>query len=320
MLTATSTPTGRRTAEMTGGRTGLASVLAAAAALLLASAGSGTRTIDGISGTARLVEVRAELMLVNSGTTRLLFDRGTVPGGKTLTSASQDGQGCRISGSQFNCGPFSVQPGGAFTIALQTTPALQPSDGPFTMFVSSDGVTDSGPFTIPWQPVAAPPPPPPPPPPPGPCICRNIGVTTSGWGDFTARGADTTSFSFRGTWRMNCSGAAGKCAGRIEVIPPAGTDLRLTAPKKAIGCKGTCRADQAITLSRGSFRVAGSSAASLDPEARGGKSFSFRIKRYCIRGGKRVSAGGTFMTVVYRPSGILDRAKSDLNGDRKPDG
>lgn len=45
-----------------------------------------------------------------------------------------------------------------------------------------------------------------------------------------------------------------------------------------------------------------------------------RIKRYCVRNSKRVAAGGTFMTVVYRPSGLIDLSKSDLNGDRKPDG
>lgn len=104
------------------------------------------------------------------------------------------------------------------------------------------------------------------------------------------------------------------------MVPPGRTDLKLSAPKQAVDCKRTCSANETITQSRGRFRVAGSSAESLDPDVRGGKSFSFRIKRYCIRGGRRVAAGGTFMTVVYRPSGLIDLAKSDLNGDRKPDG
>jgi hypothetical protein len=302
-------------------RRAVAVAAVAAAGLALASASTGARTADGITGTARQVEVRAELMLVNNGTTRLLFDRGTVPGGKTLTAASQDGQACRVSGSQFNCGPFSVPPGSPFTISLQTTPVLTPADGPFVMFVSSDGVTDSGPFTIPWQAATPPPPPPPPPPaPPPPCMCRNLGTTTSGFADFTRAGAGTTALSFRVNWRMNCAGAAGKCEGAIEVIPPRGTDIKLTTPGKPVTCKGTCRAGEAITLSKGMFRVAGSSAGSLDRDARGGKAFSFRIKRYCVRNGKRVAAGGTFMTVVYRASGLIDRGRSDLNGDRKPDG
>jgi hypothetical protein len=118
---------------------------------------------------------------------------------------------------------------------------------------------------------------------------------------------------------MNCSGAPGRCAGEIEVVPPGRTDIKPSVPKQAVDCRGNCRAGEAITQSRGRFRVAGSSIESLDRDARGGKSFSFRIKRFCIRGGKRVAAGGTFMTVVYRPSGLIDLAKSDLNGDRKPD-
>jgi hypothetical protein len=119
---------------------------------------------------------------------------------------------------------------------------------------------------------------------------------------------------------MSCSGGSGTCKGEIEVLPPGRTDLKLTVPKQAVDCKGTCRADDAITQSRGRFRVTGSSVESLDRDARRGKTFSFRIRRFCIQDGRRVVAGGTFMTGVYRPSGLIDLARSDLNGDRKPDG
>jgi hypothetical protein len=301
-------------------KAGVTAGLAAAVALAFASDVASRRAADDIEARAQLVMVETRIVVLNRGTTTLLFDRGLVPNGKVITTATQDGQACRFSGIQFNCGPFSAPPGSQFTIALQTTPPLAPEDGPLLLWVSSDGRTDTGPFTVPWQTAQPPPPPPTPPPPPPPCTCRNIGTTTSGFADFTRAGAGTTAFSFRVQWRMNCSGRPGKCEGEIEVLPPGRTDLKLSAPKRAVDCKGTCRAGEAITQSRGRFRVAGSSVESLDRDARGGKSFSFRIKRYCIRGGKRVAAGGTFMTVVYRPSGLLDLAKSDLNGDRKPDG
>jgi hypothetical protein len=116
---------------------------------------------------------------------------------------------------------------------------------------------------------------------------------------------------------MNCSGRAGGCQGVIEVDPPG--DLKLDAPKRAVSCNGRCR-NEAISQSRGKFRVAGSSVRSLDQDARGDKEFTFRFRKFCIVNGRRVPAGRGFMTVAYRPNGLIDRKASDLNGDLKPDG
>jgi hypothetical protein len=103
-------------------------------ALALASDLAGKRAADSIMGSVRLVTIEARITAVNNGTTTLIFDRGLVPNGKQITTATQDAQGCRFAGVQFNCGPFSVPPGATFNIALQTTPPLAPSDGPLLLW------------------------------------------------------------------------------------------------------------------------------------------------------------------------------------------
>jgi uncharacterized delta-60 repeat protein len=175
----------------------------------------------------------------------------------------------------------------------------------------------SPPAAPPPPPALAQPPPPPPVTPPPACRCRNLQTRTSGWGDFIARGAGRTAFSFRVQWTMNCSGRRGGCRGVIVVDPPG--DLKLAAPKRDVSCTGRCR-NEAITRISGRFRVAGTSVASLDQDARAGKKFTFRFRKFCVVNGRRVAAGRGFLTVAYGPTGLINRGASDLNGDLKPDG
>lgn len=116
---------------------------------------------------------------------------------------------------------------------------------------------------------------------------------------------------------MNCSGRPAGCRGEIEVDPPG--DLKLDVPKKKVSCNGRC-GNEAITRVRGKFRVAGSSVRSLDQDARAGKEFTFRFRKFCILNGRRVPAGRGYLTVAYGPTGLINRGASDLNGDLKPDG
>ena len=66
--------------------------------------------------------------------------------------------------------------------------------------------------------------------------------------------------------------------------------------------------------------MSGTSAGSLAPKRRAGKSFQFRLKTFCVVGHvKHAEPDGVF-TVVYDAKGRVDRRKSDLNGDGRPDG
>lgn len=159
-----------------------------------------------------------------------------------------------------------------------------------------------------------------PPPPPPPCTCKNVKASTYGWGDIQDSGGGPTDFAFRLKWSMFCGGATGKCKGEVDIIPPAG--LKLTTPKTLkITCDGKCSQGEAVTLNvnKGPIPVRGTSAAALDKDARGGKSFTFQFQGYCIRDGKRLRSQHTTMTVTYRPNGLVDTRASDLNGDGKPD-
>jgi galactose oxidase-like protein len=204
--------------------------------------------------------------------------------------------------------------------------------GPYMLFVLASGV----PSVASWVFVgtaAAPIPPTVPPPPvtprptvsprgsspelsPPTCRCLKLKTRTSRFADFTPTNADRTAFRFRVHWTLNCAGRGGNCRGAIGIDAPRG--LKLTVPRrKSIDCKGRCRGRTAV---RGSFRVAAIFARGLDAEARAGRKFTFRFRKYCIRNGRRAAAGRGYMTVRYGPRGLISRRASDLNGDRKPDG
>jgi hypothetical protein len=290
---------------------GLAAALALAGVLSLATKAPAHRTADGITGTAAAVGGGVDLHLTNNGSTTLLYDRGTLPGGKTLTGASQDGRACRISGSQFNCGPFSVPPGGAFTISLQSAQAPGPADGPFPLFVSSDGVTDSGPFSIPWQVVAPPPPPPPPAEPP--CECAKIAIRTSNVSVLQRK------VSFTLHWSLECTGGTGDdCSGHVEVASKTKRIRIVTPADHTVDCKGEC----GLTGrgAQGSARVTATATRRLMRSVRAGKHYEFTLNAFCDRdaGPRRVALRA--VTLVFDKDGSLDRDRSDLNADNKADG
>ena len=113
----------------------------------------------------------------------------------------------------------------------------------------------------------------------------------------------------------------------IEVVPPAGSDFRLTSPPKSIArctsakpCRKSAAGNQFLTVP-GMARVAGTSANDLDQDRRGGKSFRFEFRTYCLLKGRRQPDRTSSMTIVYKPSGLgIDLKRSDLNGNGRPDG
>jgi len=146
-----------------------------------------------------------------------------------------------------------------------------------------------------------------------------VGTRTSATSDFTANDAEYTDFSFHVDWTMGCGGRPGKCKGEIDVVPPGGTDIKIPQKLQLISCDGSC-SGEGVDVWKGSFRVRGSSALSLDKDRRANKSFTFRLERYCLQDGTRVAAGDGSITIAYGATGLFDRRRSDLNGDGQPDG
>lgn len=277
-----------------------------AAGLLAASSAQSRLSTTAATATFAVEGLSVDFTLTNTGADPIKCMRVFMPEGTIITSLSGP-PGTNSEGpAVFSNGSLNIPPGGSATWKLETSPALSSAKPP-RVNVSSNCKDDAGAKVVVVAKAAL-----------KPCECKNIQTRTSGWGDIQASGGGPTRFSFRLQWSMNCGGTPGDCKGEIDVTPPG--DVKLSAPKKAtIGCSGKCLAGQALTLTKGTVRVAGTSAATLDSDARGGKSFTFRFDKYCIRDGKRVKAGRGFITVAYRANGLLDLQKSDLNGDLKPD-
>src|SRR5205814_858461 len=53
---------------------------------------------------------------------------------------------------------------------------------------------------------------------------------------------------------------------------------------------------------------------------RAGRSFTFRLDRFCVQGDRRPPLGPPPVALVFDARGTLDRARSDLNGDGRPAG
>jgi hypothetical protein len=154
---------------------------------------------------------------------------------------------------------------------------------------------------------------------PPPCECSTIKTGVTGAVDFNSKKKAGT-FAFTVDWSMQCSGGGGRsCDGAIDATPPVGSDIKLSQPPQEITCEGACSTAGPFTVT-GRFKVSGSSAGSLAPTRRAGKSFQFRLKTFCVVGhAKHAEPDGVF-TVVYDAKGRLDRRRSDLNGDGRPDG
>lgn len=258
------------------------------------------------------------MTLTGNGTDAIKCMRVFAPSGITFTSVTGPAGTNNESTSVFSNGSVNIAQNGSAFWNLSTSGPLTASNPP-RVNISANCKTDA-PATVIVQTASTPPPTTTAPPPPPPCECKNVKASTYGWGDFQDSTGPQTDFAFRLKWAMNCGGAAGNCKGEIDIFPPAG--LKVTTPRTLkFSCAGKCRPGEGITLNRNAkpIPVRGTSAAALDKDARGGKSFTFRFQAYCIRNGKRLRSGRSTMTVTYRPSGLINTRASDLNGDGKPD-
>ena len=241
-----------------------------------------------------------------------------------FADASQDGKPCQVSGNQWRCGPFSLQPGQKFTITLHGQYSIGVSAGALTMFATSDGTHDSGPFSIPAATVA---------PPVTKCQCVALSVSMKPSDVYTAaaqlvpEGDGLARLGGLVSWTVSCSAGVGGCGGIITLLSPRTADFKfkLFAPvafvpkagpykgktlykkgqsmplRRSFHCKGPCNAS-----SSGRFFLQVDSANDLLPANRAGKTAVIRFQINC--------SGTTTQELRFwfKANGALDRAKSTL--------
>jgi hypothetical protein len=306
----------------------------AAAPVSLLPAGVARTSSDGVSGSWQPITMGIRLDLTNSGSTTLLYDRGSapLPAGSAFADANQDGKACQVSGSQWHCGPFALQPGQKFTITLHGLYTITPSAGALTMFATSDGINDSGPFAIP---AASTPPPPTTtgvtPPPAKKCKCVALSVAMKPSDVYTAaaqlvpEGDALARLGGLVSWTMTCSAGVGGCRASITLLPPRTADFKFklfapvafvpkTGPYKGntlykkgkpmsltFHCPGPCHSS-----SSGKFFLQVDSTSDLLTANRAGKTAVLRFRLDCN------GVTTQELRFWFKANGALDRAKSTL--------
>ncbi len=162
-------------------------------------------------------------------------------------------------------------------------------------------------------------PPPSEPPPAEPCECKQLAVTASNYSSKQVETGPTT-LKLKLRWILSCSQGDGQCAALFKLGKPAGSDVVFETPKPTdVGCAGKCDPGGATSAS-GVVNVKATSVKTLDFDVRAGNAVVFPIRRFCVRNGTNVSVGTTRIRLVFAGSGFLDKKRSDLNGNGKPDG
>jgi hypothetical protein len=158
-----------------------------------------------------------------------------------------------------------------------------------------------------------------PPPEPAPCECKRLTVTASNYSS-TQPGGGPTTMKLRLRWILACSKGDGACVGRLKLQQFAGTDIRIVSPRQpTVSCRGKCDA-AGNTSAAGTVPLTVSSRETLDFDNRRGKTVVFAVRRFCVRGGKEIFVGTTRIRLAFNGAGFLDKKKSDLNGNGRPDG
>lgn len=206
-----------------------------------------------------------------------------------------------------------IAPGQKASFRILTDMPFDGNGSPGVLRVSEDGVTDVI-FTLLFGS-----PPKPKPEPVVACSCRNLAVTGSKYSSSQVN-TGVARLKVNLNWALTCAGEPGKpCAGRIEIQPPAASDIKVAAPKsRNVKCAGRCTGP--LSTTRGTARMEATSAKDLHFDERAGKSFPFRLRLWCTRGSREVLVGSKRMTFAFGSGGFLDKRKSDLNGNGVPDG
>lgn len=152
---------------------------------------------------------------------------------------------------------------------------------------------------------------PPPPPPPPKCECSSIGAKVVPL-SIHVYGQTTETWYFRTKWSMRCqSGKVPDCVGTVLVEPePPVAGIVMDPGKVKIKCVG--KECDAVVTGRKDFKLRVS-------RVRLKTLKQFQVKLYVIAACRKKLARHPYLiTIVFR-KGVLDRGRSDFNGDGKPD-
>jgi uncharacterized repeat protein (TIGR01451 family) len=150
------------------------------------------------------------------------------------------------------------------------------------------------------------------------CDCTGLDVTVG----YIRIGNPSWTMGLR--WTLTCKGDAGlPCQGTIGGFQWSGSPLWLGSaniiqvtrprPPRVVRCNGKC----AKRPTKGTTRVSGvAKGGRFQPGKRANRRAIFSFRSFCE--GKQV--GRFTIEIQFGPTGALDRKRSDLNGNGKPDG
>jgi hypothetical protein len=304
--------------------------LAALALLGLAAPAIGDRgrATDAVTGSFVPTATGFQATIKNETSSTFYYNQGRFSDGRAVTGASWNGNPCQLLGDgAFDCGPYTLAPGESATIDIAAGTDNNAGLVLKLAFSSDKQTYANGPYDIPEAPST-------PPttavtetvptttttPPPAKCQCVRIKVTAKGFSSVEPTNPKgPTSMGATLHWFMACSKGVGGCEGEIAISPPAGSDIKVLAPKKAtVTCHGQCKKISA--WSDGGVRMKTNSADDLSFDSRAEKKIRFTLHFFCLHDGKKVAVGKETLTFAFGRQGYLDPKASDLNGNGVPDG
>ena len=282
--------------------------------LSLASA-SQSRSLT-LSATAEFISVSDtswQERLTNTSTSNEIIKctRTFAPTTPPITFSNVTGPpGTQSAPSQFANGSLNLGPGQSVTFTFNTSDRFTVNNAPVVR-ISDDCNRDENAKVSIIVPA--------PKPQPKVCECKALRVDAKNYSSSEVNKTPTI-LKMTLVWKMVCSGGEGTCTGKIRIAPPTGSDVKIVTPKNTtITCKGKCDPNGATSAS-GSVPLKVVSQNDLDFDNRAHKTFVFPIMRWCVHNGQDVPIGVEKISLVFGASGFLDKKKSDLNGNRIPDG
>jgi len=281
-------------------------------ALLLVPAAAARQTNVAAEGELTGEGTSYVLEVTNRGSDTLQCMRYTAPPGTRIVSVNGPGS-TASNGAAFGSQGINIVTGDTKTWSFTTDKPIT-TDAHGVLEVSATCSVGSDVTATLTGPVA----------PPKPCKCitftaRIVPKSLSLFG-ITNTGLN---LGFTVAWAMNCTTGTGDCEGEFELAPPQpagplGAKIRLVDNEGRIGpasgkftCKGDCGT---LTTGIQSFRLFGK--AGFGAKKRANKSYKLTMARTC-QGAKIAPLK---FTLTFDKLGQVDKKKSDLNADGKPDG